>query len=87
MNLWQHYICPATLSEALMALRDAPRPAVPIGGSTDLLIDLEQGRHSPATTLVDLTSVREMTALERRGLCLFIGAAVALSQETKSSAS
>lgn len=79
MNLWQHYLCPATLSEALTALRDAPGPAIPIGGGTDLLIDLEQGRHSPAQTLVDLTSVREMTALEIRGQGLFIGGAVPLS--------
>jgi carbon-monoxide dehydrogenase medium subunit len=79
MNLWQHYICPETLSDALVALRDAPGPASPIGGGTDLLIDLEQGRRSPANTLVDLTSVREMTALETRGSSLFIGAAVPLS--------
>jgi CO/xanthine dehydrogenase FAD-binding subunit len=61
MNLWQHYVCPATLSEALLALRDAPAPATPIGGGTDLLIDLAQGRHS-RNTLADLSSVREMTA-------------------------
>jgi len=79
MNLWEHYICPATVSEALIALRDAPGPALPIGGGTDLLIDLEQGRHSPATTLVDLTTVGEMTALEARGASLFIGGAVPLS--------
>jgi len=79
MNLWQHYICPATLHDALLALRDAPTPATPVGGGTDLLIDLRQGRHIPANTLVDLTSVREMNALETRGSCLFIGAAVPLS--------
>jgi carbon-monoxide dehydrogenase medium subunit len=79
MNLWQHYVCPSTLSEALLALRDAPSPAAPIGGGTDLLIDLAQGRHSPANTLVDLSSVREMTTVETRGRSLFIGAAVPLS--------
>lgn len=79
MNLWQNYVCPATLSDALLALRDAPGPAAPIGGGTDLLIDLEQGRRSSANTLVDLTSVREMTALEIRGSSLFVGAAVPLS--------
>ena len=40
----------------------APASGVPIAGGTDLLLDLEQGRHSPAHTLVDLTSVAEMTA-------------------------
>jgi hypothetical protein len=65
MNLWQHYVCPATLSDALLALRDAPGPASPLGGGTDLLIDLEQGRHSPANTLVDLSSV--VRAARKRG--------------------
>ena len=61
MNLWQNFVRPSTVSEALLALRDAPGPAAPIAGGTDLLLDLDQGRHSPATTLVDLTSVTEMT--------------------------
>ena len=30
MNLWQRYICPTTLSEALSALRDARGTAAPI---------------------------------------------------------
>lgn len=80
MNLWQNYIIPTTLSEALLALRDAPGPAAPIAGGTDLLIDLREGRHSPTTTLVDLASVAEMTALESRGGVLFIGSAVPLSR-------
>jgi len=80
MNLWNHYVRPQTLSEALGALRDGPLPAAPIAGGTDLLLDLAQGRHFPAATLVDLTSVREMTALEVRGDVLFIGSAVPLSK-------
>jgi len=80
MNLWQDYISPTTVSETLLALRDSPGPAAPIAGGTDLLLDLGQGRHSPAITLVDLTSVVEMTALESRDDVLFIGAAVALTR-------
>ncbi len=79
MNLWQEFIRPSTVSEALLALRDAPAPAVPIAGGTDLLLDLDQGRHSPATTLVDLTSVAEMRQLEVRDDALYIGAAVSLT--------
>lgn len=80
MNLWQNYVLPGTLTEALEALADAPGPAVPLGGGTDLLIDLEQGRHSPVHTIVDLSSVAEMTALELRAQHVFIGAAVPLSR-------
>ena len=80
MNLWQKYVCPASVSEALLALTSAPGPAMPIAGGTDLLLDLEQGRHPPIHTLVDLTSVPEMNALELRGESLFIGAAVPLNR-------
>lgn len=80
MNLWQNYIRPKTLSEALEALAHAPRPLAPIAGGTDLLLDLEQGRHSPVQTLIDVTSVAEMTVLEERGDELFIGASVPINR-------
>jgi xanthine dehydrogenase FAD-binding subunit len=80
MNLWHEYIRPATVTEAIQALRTAHGPAIPIAGGTDLLLDLKQGRHSPIHTLIDLTSVAEMTALEVRGDELFIGAAVPVSR-------
>ncbi|HVN15575.1 MAG TPA: FAD binding domain-containing protein [Anaerolineales bacterium] len=80
MNLWQNYIRPKTLSEAMDALAHAPRPLAPIAGGTDLLLDLEQGRHSPVQTLIDVTGIREMLALEIRGDSFFIGAAVSVNR-------
>src|SRR5512134_717520 len=80
MNLWQNYIRPKNLSEAMNAFATAPRPIMPIAGGTDLLLDLEQGRHSPVQTLVDVTSVAEMTALEVRGDELYIGASVPVNR-------
>lgn len=80
MNLWQNYLRPKTLTEALDALAHAPRPLAPIAGGTDLLLDLEQGRHAPLQTLIDVTSIAEMTALEMRGGSLFIGAAVPVNR-------
>jgi CO/xanthine dehydrogenase FAD-binding subunit len=44
------------------------------------LLDLEQGRHSPVRTLLDVTSIQEMTALEVRDEQLFVGAAVPVNQ-------
>ena len=73
MNLWQNYIRPKTLSEAMDAFAHAPRPLVPIAGGTDLLLDLEQGRHSPVQTLLDVTSIEEMNRLEIISDELFIG--------------
>jgi CO/xanthine dehydrogenase FAD-binding subunit len=36
MNLWQNYIRPTTLSEAMDAFAHVPRPLAPIAGGTDL---------------------------------------------------
>jgi xanthine dehydrogenase FAD-binding subunit len=80
MNLWQEYLRPTELSQALKAFAEASGPILPIAGGTDLLLDLEQGRHSPVHTLLDVTAIREMTALEVRGDELFIGAAIPVNR-------
>ncbi|MEW6401570.1 MAG: FAD binding domain-containing protein [Chloroflexota bacterium] len=80
MNLWQEYLRPTNLSQALKAFAEADGPVLPIAGGTDLLLDLKQGRHAPVHTLVDVTSVAEMTALESRGDELFVGAAVPVNR-------
>src|SRR5215510_8232715 len=80
MNLWQNYIRPKNLSEAMDAFATAPRPLAPIAGGTDLLLDLEQGRHSPVQTLIHVTSIAELTLLEQRGDELFIGASVPVNR-------
>jgi carbon-monoxide dehydrogenase medium subunit len=80
MTLWQNYLRPKTVSEAIDALVNAPGPALPVAGGTDLLLDLKQGRHSPVHTLVDLTFIPEMSALEIRGDSLFIGASVPVNR-------
>jgi len=80
MNLWQEYVRPSSVAEAVQALVSASGPAMPIAGGTDLLLDLKQGRHAPVHTLIDLTFVKEMKALELRGNELFIGAAVAVNR-------
>ena len=80
MNLWQEYLRPTNLSQALKAFAEASGPILPIAGGTDLLLDLEQGRHSPLHTLLDVTSIVEMNALEIRGAELFVGAAVPVNR-------
>jgi carbon-monoxide dehydrogenase medium subunit len=79
MSLWQKYLRPTNVEEALAGLASAPGPARPIAGGTDLLLDLKQGHIPPVHTLVDLTSIPELTCLEMRADTLFIGAAVPLS--------
>jgi len=80
MNLWQQYVRPASVPEAVTAMMSSPGPAIPLAGGTDLLLDLEQGRHPPVHTIVDLTCIPELQCVELRGDRLFIGAALPLSQ-------
>lgn len=80
MNLWQDYKRPTSVAQAIRDLTTSPGPALPIAGGTDLLLDLKQGRHSPVHTLIDLTFIPEMSALELRGDSLYIGAAVPVNR-------
>ncbi|KUK45778.1 MAG: Putative oxidoreductase [Anaerolinea thermophila] len=80
MHLWQEFRQPNSISEAIEDLLNAPAPVVPIAGGTDLLLEMRQGRHEPANTLIDLTSVPEMNLIEKRGDSLYIGACVPISQ-------
>jgi carbon-monoxide dehydrogenase medium subunit len=61
-------------------LISAPQPAIPIAGGTDLLLDLEQVRHSPIHTLVDLSAIPELTAIDERNGAVFVGAAAPLNR-------
>ena len=78
MPTWKNYLTPQTIDEALTALSSAPGPSRLVGGGTDLLLDLPQGRHPPVDTLVDVTAIPELRLLEPRRDRLFIGAAVPL---------
>jgi CO/xanthine dehydrogenase FAD-binding subunit len=80
MNLWQQYVRPNSVTEAIAALTSAPGPALPLAGGTDILLDLQQGRHPPVHTIVDLTDISEMKVIETRDDCLFIGAGMPLSR-------
>lgn len=76
MSFWQKYHLAQSVDDALQTLISAPGDALIIGGGTDLLLDLQQGRHKPVHTLVDITEIPEMTALEIRNGELFIGAGI-----------
>ena len=78
MPIWQEYILAQSIEGALQALEQAPQPSCVIAGGTDLLLDLQQGRHAPVHTLVDITNIPEMNDLAIRQDRLYIGAAVAL---------
>lgn len=78
MSNWADYHLPQTLDEALAILQNDPQSKV-IAGGTDLLLELQQGRHAPVKTLVDLSNISELKKLEQSAETLWIGAAVPLN--------
>jgi xanthine dehydrogenase FAD-binding subunit len=85
MPIWTHYHTPSSLNEALRALAEAPGSVRLIAGGTDLLLDLQQGRHPHVDTLVDVNNIIEMKRFEIRDQHLYIGAAVPLKKIAQSS--
>ena len=77
---WNHYHVARSVEDALETLGVSPDPVCPIGGGTDLLLDIQQGHHAPVNTLVDLTQIPEMTHLELQDGVLYIGAGVPVSK-------
>jgi CO/xanthine dehydrogenase FAD-binding subunit len=76
MASWEHYLRPRTVEEALAILTEAGGAARIIAGGTDLLLDLQQGRQPPVTTLVDITDIPELGAVAIAQDEIYLGAAV-----------
>lgn len=78
MGLWTRYLRPEKLGEALEALRQSPGPACVVAGGTDLLLDLQQGRHAPIHTLVDISRIPELCEIRLEPNAIVVGAAAPL---------
>jgi carbon-monoxide dehydrogenase medium subunit len=83
-RLCEEYVLADSVERALKTLYAERHPARIIAGGSDLLLELQQGAHPPVHTLVDITGVSDMCALEVRGESLFIGAAVTISRLAQS---
>ena len=83
-SLCEEYILTHTVEEALQFLTGADDAARIVSGGSDLLLEIQQGGHSPVWMLVDVTEIGEMCALEIRDRSLFIGASVTLARLAKS---
>jgi CO/xanthine dehydrogenase FAD-binding subunit len=80
MTLWKNYHLPNSVNEAVQLLAELPGAGRVVAGGTDLLLDLQQGRHPAVDWLVDVTAIPEMNRLEINANKLFVGAATSLSQ-------
>lgn len=83
MKLWSEYVLAGSVDEAIHALTTAGGSARPVAGGTDLLLEIQQGHHSPVHSLVDITHIPELNCLEIRGDRLFIGAGVPVAKIVK----
>jgi xanthine dehydrogenase FAD-binding subunit len=75
MAFWRTYLTPENLTDALRSLREARGNARLIAGGTDLLLDLQQGRHPPVDALIDISRVAELRPVRDEGEIVFLGAA------------
>lgn len=84
MAAWNSYYIAQSITDALEMLASTPGDACLVAGGTDLLLDLQQGRRAPVDTLVDISRIAELCALEIRQDHLFIGAATPLNRVVRS---
>jgi len=76
MSLWNSYAQPTSVDEALEILADCPGQTAIIAGGTDLLLDMQQGRHPAVDLMLDVTHIEEMGLVTRADDHIFLGAAV-----------
>jgi len=78
MPTWKNYLLPESLPQALQLFYSHGPDCLIVSGGTDLLLEIQQEHRSPVATLIDVTRIPELNAIEVRGDRLFIGAGVPL---------
>lgn len=77
--MWQAYEMPSTVEEALNTLVRYQGQAQLIAGGTDLIIELQEGKHT-VQCLVDVTRIPNLDRIERQDGWIVIGANVTFRQ-------
>ena len=70
--MWQAYETPASIEETLQILARYGGKAQIIAGGTDLVIELQEGKHS-VECLVDVTRIPGLDSIDQRGEILYAG--------------
>jgi CO/xanthine dehydrogenase FAD-binding subunit len=79
MSMWQAYEMPTSVEEALEFLVRYDGQAQIIAGGTDLIIELQEGKHS-VQCLVDVTRIPGLDRIEQQGEWMMLGANVTFRQ-------
>lgn len=77
--MWQAYEMPSSVEEALDTLARYQGQAQLIAGGTDLIIELQEGKHS-VHCLVDVTRIPDLDRIERQDGWIVMGANVTFRQ-------
>jgi len=77
--VWQAYEIPSSVRETLEILNRHNGQAQIIAGGTDLIIELQEGKHS-VECLVDVTRIPDLDRIEQDGDWIVIGANVTFRQ-------
>lgn len=83
MQLYQEYLKPQTIAEALKYLTLAKGSTAVVSGGTDLLLDIRQGRHDPVDQMIDVSGIMEMGQISLEDELINLGAAVTHKQIIK----
>ncbi len=73
MEHWKHYHAPASVEEAIALLDRYSGVARVIGGGTDLLLDISQGRCPAPEAMVDPTRIEGLAGITREDGHIVIG--------------
>lgn len=71
--MWQNYLQPATLSEALELLQTYAGQARIVAGGTDVLVELQRGVR-PTSTLIDISRLRDLKYVREDNGTIRLGA-------------
>jgi carbon-monoxide dehydrogenase medium subunit len=74
--MWERYLTPATMDEALRALAQHAGRARLVAGATDLILELERGQRPGITTLIDISRLPGLDRIELRDGRIRLGALV-----------
>lgn len=77
---YPNYLIPASLPELFQFITSTKNSYLWIAGGTDLLLEIDQGRHPPADTLIDLTRLPAFSGIQISDAQLRIGACVTITE-------
>jgi xanthine dehydrogenase iron-sulfur cluster and FAD-binding subunit A len=71
--MWQSYLQPGSLEEALELLQQLNGQARLVAGGTDVLVELQRGV-KPTRTLIDISAIHDLKYIRHEGEYLYLGA-------------